>query len=86
MKPKIRSGQLRAPTDVASSAVLGFLLTRMPWDTKNEWTARICIPGIDNGHAIWLETTFKRRSQKQAENMLAVIVANLKKVRVHKEA
>ena len=56
-----------------------FLLDRMPWD--KEWTIRICLPGIDNGHAIWLESTFKRRSKKQALKMVSDIVKLMPTVR-----
>ena len=56
-----------------------FLLDRMPWD--KEWTIRICLPGIDNGHAIWLESTFKRRSKKQAQKLLSDIVKLMPTVR-----
>ena len=81
----IRGTKSRASADCLQRVVrprsknLAFLLDRMPWD--KEWTIRICLPGIDNGHAIWLESTFKRRSKKQAMKMVSDIVKLLPTVR-----
>ena len=81
----IRGTKSRASADCLQRVVrprsknLAFLLDRMPWD--KEWTIRICLPGIDNGHAIWLESTFKRRSKKQAQEMVSKIVKLMPSVR-----
>jgi len=60
-----------------------FLMSRMPWD--KQWTVRIVFPGMDNGEAIWLETSFKRETVEEAEAMLDAIIAALPNVAKHDE-
>jgi hypothetical protein len=71
-----------APMAVASGAVLGFVMDRMPLEVY--WTIRIVIPGLDGGSAIWLETQFHRETRDDAEQMLDDIVAALKNLKREK--
>jgi len=47
-------------------------------------TIRLCIPGIDDGSAIWLETTIDA-TRERALGMLPVIAEALKTVKIDSE-
>ena len=82
-EPMTPADNQNAPMAVASGAVLGFVMDRMPWD--EEWTIRIVIPGLDGGSAIWLETQFERETRDEAEQMLDDVVAALKNLKREKK-
>ena len=51
-----------------------FVLDRFPGE---DWTIRLVIPGIDGGHAVYLETTFKRDSLQEVERIAEQIAEAL---------
>ena len=81
-EPPTPADNQNAPMAVASGAVLGFVMDKMPWEV--DWTIRIVIPGLDGNGAIWLETQFQRETRDEAEQMLDDIVAALKNLKREK--
>lgn len=55
------------------------ILARFPFE--KDWTIRIVLPGIDEGSAIYLETSFDgEKTREQVEAMLDKIVKELPSV------
>lgn len=56
-----------------------------PFLPKGEHEIRINISGIDNGHAVCLETTVKRESIEEVDLLIEKIAECLKSVEIYKE-
>ncbi len=74
MSDQITATQTVDGSDLKSTC---FALPRMPWEPEDEYTIRVCIPGIDNGSGVFLESIVNRPSYVAAQEFAQHIAASL---------